>query len=493
MKRNEKKWLIALPLKKLWPQKLLGQMIFWVVMALLLAQGINLWLLSRAHEIAVLQISERYVVRQFTSAVELIAQTPSELHPSILRAWQRPGASYRLKNEPPAIAFEKNDYAEQLQQQIQNRIGDDYAGRIYVVVQEAPNSMGKEDRPHKSAERDNRELGSRYSRLMDRNQYERRWWKAPPPRLRELLLAVQLDSGQWLLSRQSTVDLAPLAARTTFLFMVLALVLLLAVVYWQLRRITRPLRFLSIAADEFGRGKKRQPVVEEGPEDIRHTVRAFNRMHDRIDRFVADRTRLLAALSHDLRTPLTSMRLRLELMADSEEKDKLLLSLDEMQKMSEATLSFVRESGDRESTQAVDVSALLGSLCEDLQDVGMSVEWQEAEQLILEIRPVSLKRALRNLIENAVFYGDNAKVSMSELDESVRIRIADDGPGIPEDKLAFVLEPFQRAEQSRNRATGGMGLGLSIARQIVMSHGGALHLQNAPTGLVVDVFLPRHG
>ncbi|WP_160970672.1 ATP-binding protein [Pseudomaricurvus sp. HS19] len=466
-------------LARLWPRKLLGQMILLVVLALLLAQGINLWLLSEAHERALRYNSERFIVRQFASAVAVIEQTPSSLHRSVLRAWQRPGGRYQLTGTEPELPEDRSSYARELREQLLERLGGEYAARTKVSIDEV--RFPERDAHHRSEHRP-----------------PDTWFRyRPRPPLREVRLAVQLNGGDWLVTRQRAPDGTPMLAASTFIFLSLALLMVIAVVFWQMRRITRPLQRLARAAEDLGRGKKIPPLLEEGPEDISHTVSAFNSMNHRIERFVSERTQMLAALSHDLRTPITAMRLRLELMADSEEKDKLLRSLEEMQQMSEATLAFVRQSGDGEATRPVDINALLGSLCDDLQEMGMAVEWQEGEPVVLEVRPVSLKRALRNLLENAVKYGSSAKASMTATAGWLTIEICDQGPGIPEEQLEAVFEPFRRIEQSRNRGTGGTGLGLSIARQIVTSHGGSLTLHNADTaqgtgaGLIARVRLPR--
>ena len=256
------------------------------------------------------------------------------------------------------------------------------------------------------------------------------------------------------------------------------------------RRITRPIRKLSSASHRLGLGEKIDPLQEEGPEDIRELVRAFNLMNERLQRFVADRTRMLAALPHDLRTPVTSMRLRVKLMEPGPETDQLLATLDEMHQMSEATLAFMRQASNNEATRAVDVNALLDSLCEDLQDIGLSVHYQDSQKVIAHCRLVSLKRALCNLIENAAKYGSVAHVNMSARQESAQIRIQDEGNGIPEGMMERVFEPFVRMEESRSRETGGIGLGMSIARNIIHSHGGDIYLENNDRGLPVTINLP---
>jgi signal transduction histidine kinase len=216
-------------------------------------------------------------------------------------------------------------------------------------------------------------------------------------------------------------------------------------------------------------------------------------MRERLERFIQDRPRMLAAISHDLRTPLTSLRLRAEFIEDEETRTRILATLDEMQRMAEATLVFARQEAAREETRTVDLAALVDSLCQDLRDLGRDVSFGGAEKTPYVCRPVGLKRALRNLIENAVIYGQRARVELRETAAELSVIIDDDGPGIPERDVERVFEPFVRLEESRNSQTGGIGLGMAIARSIVRRHGGDIVLTNrAAGGLRVTVRLPRH-
>lgn len=473
--------------QKLWPRKLLTQMVILVVLALILAQGISLWILSSAYRSAMLDNSERHIIRQFASAAVLMEQTPPELHKNILRAWRRPGQFFFVTDQLPETLNKPVSTLPEtrMAQSLVRWLGEEYQGRVRVFLELGERKNDRRD--------DDMEPGPGEGR-----EPEARTWRHRPPPLpvRQMMIAVHLEDQRWFVGRMAAPDFSPLAARHTLTFVIVASVLVLLVVFWQLRKITRPLSKLARAANDLGRGKDVAPLAEEGPYDVRETLVAFNRMNDRIQRFVSDRTRMLAALSHDLRTPMTSMRLRLELMEPGEERDKLLASLDEMQQMSEASLDFVRQSGDVETTQAVDLSALLDSLCEDLCDLGMPVSCAESDQIVLDVRPVSLKRALRNVIENAVKYGERADVRILRRERNIVIEVSDSGPGIPEDRQASVFEPFVRVEESRNRNTGGMGLGLSIARQIIASHGGDIQLHNRiergdHKGLTVEIILPQ--
>jgi signal transduction histidine kinase len=258
--------------------------------------------------------------------------------------------------------------------------------------------------------------------------------------------------------------------------------LLSLIVIVMVRRITRPMAALAAAAERLGRGQVVPALAENGPLDIRQATRAFNRMRGRLQRFVQDRTRKLAAISHDLRTPITTLRLRAEFVEDEETRAKILETLDEMQRITEATLAFAREEAAAEDTRTVDLAALVDSVCADLADLGQDVTFGGPERAPYACRPVSLKRAVRNLVENAVAYGERARVTLEQTAGSFRIVIEDDGPGIPEAEFERVFAPFVRLEESRSPETGGIGLGMAIARSIVRGHGGDITLMNRPEG-----------
>ena len=208
-------------------------------------------------------------------------------------------------------------------------------------------------------------------------------------------------------------------------------------------------------------------------------------MQVRLRRFVEDRTRMLAAIGHDLRTPITSLRLRSEFVTDPEIREKLLSTLDEMQSMTEAALSFARSESTAEPTRKVDLTALLESLCDDLVELGWKVEFAGGERITCTCRPDAIRRAIRNIIENAVRYGDRARVMLQPSTDGVTIIVEDDGAGIPETEWENVFGAFVRLEASRNRNTGGVGLGLSIARSIFRAHGGDVSLAKGNTGFQV--------
>jgi signal transduction histidine kinase len=213
-------------------------------------------------------------------------------------------------------------------------------------------------------------------------------------------------------------------------------------------------------------------------------------MQERLERFVQDRTRMLAAISHDLRTPLTSLRLRAEFVADPDVEETMLKTIGEIQTMTEAALAFVREEATAEATRAVDLSALVESLCDDLAELGHNVTFIDGAAINYRCRPDALRRAIRNLVENAIRYGERARVRVSLTADSIDIIVEDDGPGIPDEAMEQVFAPFYRLEDSRNPETGGVGLGLSIARAIARHHGGDVVLSNRARGLHATISLP---
>ena len=260
---------------------------------------------------------------------------------------------------------------------------------------------------------------------------------------------------------------------------------------WVSRRVTAPLDQFANAAARLGTDVGGPPLSASGPSEIKQAATAFNVMQGRIKRFVEDRTLMLAAISHDLRTVLTRLRLRVEYIEDDEQKAKAVSDMDDMQTMLAATLSFARDDAATEATIKVDLSSLIQTVCDEMADAGALAVFQGAERIVIDCRPVALRRVLENLVDNAITYGDEASVTLSDSADGIVIDVADRGPGIPPNEYEAVFSPFYRLEGSRNRETGGTGLGLAVARNIVRRHGGDITLQDrAGGGLITRITLP---
>ncbi|WP_299788511.1 ATP-binding protein [uncultured Marivita sp.] len=296
------------------------------------------------------------------------------------------------------------------------------------------------------------------------------------------------DATRWLnsVSREDRRAAPPgLPGDVMFLILGISLAAVLGVALVFLRRLTRPLNDLAAAARAAGQGDRTARVKETGPRELREASAAFNDMQDRIARFDAERMRTLASVGHDLRTPITSLRIRAE-MLDEDEAKPMIRTLDEMTVMADGLVAYARGAGDGEATQEINLGQMLARLCED-----RGASYQEGRAMRIVGRPVALGRAVGNLIDNAMRYGDVARVSLAREGDDAVISVEDDGPGIPPERLSQVLEPFVRGEDSRSLETGGAGLGLAIARNIMASHGGSLVLQNRPEGgLRATVRLP---
>jgi signal transduction histidine kinase len=261
---------------------------------------------------------------------------------------------------------------------------------------------------------------------------------------------------------------------------------------WTARWLARPISAFAAAAERFGASSEAIPLAESGPRELRAATRTFNQMQERLRRFVSDRTLMLAAMSHDLKTPLTRIRLRAELIGDGTQQGKILADIDEMTAMIESTLAFARDDARREAPLLVDLGALVESVCENAIDTGHDIEMSSVRQAMLVVcRPVAISRAVANLVDNAVKYGGCARVSLDRFADRAVVSIEDDGPGIPEEEHEKVFAPFYRLEGSRNRDTGGVGLGLSVARNSAREHGGDLTLgASANGGLRARLELP---
>jgi signal transduction histidine kinase len=257
------------------------------------------------------------------------------------------------------------------------------------------------------------------------------------------------------------------------------------------RRVTMPLSNLARAASVIAHGGKAPRLVEDGPHDLRNAAIAFNAMTDEVARTLASQRQLLSAVGHDLRTPITAMRISLEFVDDPELRDRLQVNLNELQELTEAVLSAARGTGG-EVKRNVDLSSLVESLCADLDEMGEPVTWTTQMPAPLTCRPNEIRRAVRNLVENAVSYGGKANVGISQAGNDYEIVVEDEGPGIPEADQGRVFEPFVRLEGSRNEDTGGTGLGLTLVKAIAEGHGGDVTLENkAEGGLRARLRLPR--
>ena len=300
-------------------------------------------------------------------------------------------------------------------------------------------------------------------------------------------ISVRLDDGNWLnvtsySIADSSVFLAPiLLSAVTSLIGIGGSVIVLA------RRITKPLRNLSQAAEQLGRGEMVKPISETGPIELARAAHVFNQMQERLSRFVKDRTTMLAAINHDLRTPLTSLRLRAEFIAEDAIRQEMIETTEEMRTMVNSYLEFSRQEAVEEEPELVDLSEMMWALAQE----DSNITFDDNVSLSISCRPVSIKRAFRNIIGNGLKYGTKVRIEMTQRSEQISVEFYDDGPGIPVESYEEVFTPFLRLDSSRNVADGNVGLGLSIARSIVRKHGGDISPFQTPTEFGMRILLPR--
>jgi len=458
-------------------RSLASQMVGFILAALAVSQVISFLIYSDEHDQALrAAVKEEFLVRT-ASVARLLETTPAVYHADILQAVDTSYTRFWItETDPPEVDAWKDAAWSRLKGRTPEPAKAERAGAAAGVAPGAAQT----------------------SREFCWDLLAARDWPLDRParfvRLNAAFgagLVVQLDSGAWL-NAAIAKNKKPVWMSQSAVSLGVAAILLSLIAVLAARVITRPLNRLGEAAEAFGRGEASVRLPECGPDDVRRTAEAFNRMQERLKRFVDDRTGMLAAIGHDLRTPITSLRLRAEFVADVDMREKILATLDEMQAMTEAALAFAREEAAGEPTRLVDLMALAESLSSDLADLSWDVACEDGPRVPYRCRPASLRRAIRNLIENAVRYGERARVSVHVGRESIDIAVEDDGPGIPPGEVDRVFAPFVRLERSRSRATGGVGLGLSVARTIARSHGGDVILRNrSEGGLRAVIRLPQ--
>ncbi|HEX3699422.1 MAG TPA: ATP-binding protein [Phenylobacterium sp.] len=303
-------------------------------------------------------------------------------------------------------------------------------------------------------------------------------------------VAVRRNDGRWNVVRPEPAFGLNTWQQRVGLWFVLSALAMAPVSYVFARRLSAPIRLFADAAERLGRDPRAPALALTGSTEIAVAVRAFNDMQERLRRYVEDRTAMVGAIAHDLRTPLTRMRFRIESLPD-DQRAKLGTDIDQMEAMISAALTFVRDASQPGQRTPLELSSLLESLCDEMSETGAATEIETGEKVVLEGDPMALRRLFANLLDNAVKFGGHARARVFRQDANAVVEIDDDGPGIPQQDRERVFEPFYRREPSRNRQTGGAGLGLAIVRSIARGHGGDVALVNRHGGgLTARVQLP---
>ncbi len=521
----------------LWPRSLFGQLIAASIVALLLAQVVSLILIARERERFILQGSVREWSRRIAEVTSML-QGMDEADRRVVAAKlsERP---WRFGRRPPDVVLFRDGLLPELDRGVHEGHGDgwgDGPGEVAPRPSRLPPPPPLEgpragpDGPHPPPE-DPRSLVLRattyqtflpftkagdFEAIFEQQLrgtlgpgFEVKVIPTPDRSERAISISgplfseardlgteqydasVKFPDGYTALFRVTRLARGAPVPRGLFMNLALLVIVMSIALFAAARSITRPLSDLASAADSVGRNLRQPKLAERGALELRNAARAFNTMQDRLQRYLDSRSRVLAAMSHDLKTPLTRLRLQVEMLEDSAAQARIGRQLDEMESMVTGALALFRGLDDNEGFTPLDMNEVLATLQSEFAEMNSKVTVEGRATRPILAKPQALRRCLTNLIANAVKFGSHATVLLDD-GAALVIRVRDDGPGIPEEELERVFEPFYRLESSRNRDTGGSGLGLSIARDVAQAHGGSLVLRNLPVrGLEAIVTLPR--
>ncbi len=460
-----------------WPRSLQGQMLLAIALALLVAQGLSAALMWRMqherHFAGLVNYAAFSLIGQNLRAPLLPPGPPPGEAPEIGFRMPRPLRVQEEAHAPQQAGDERRPEIEQGLRQVLEAQGVD-ASRIFV------------------AERD----PDRDPLIADWLAHSRLGHSPGGPHPRLIIAAIGRSDGTWLTARL----LAPRTERAVLLSLVLQTLLLYLVLVGAvaliLRRIARPLKALTQQVEAFARSRAPAGQLEpEGPEDIQRLIVAHNAMERRVGALLDEKDVMLGAIGHDLKTPLAALRVRIEAVEDDVERGRMAAGIEDINRSLDDILSLARVGRPSDPLEPTELSALVADVMGEYEDMGEDVTLGQADRMVMPLRATWLRRALRNLVSNALRYGHRARVTLERVGREAVLRVEDDGPGIPDGEIARMLEPFTRLEASRNSATGGTGLGLTLARAIADQHGGALSLANrmehgAVAGLTATLRLP---
>ena len=457
---------------KLLPQSLFGQTLVVLLAGLVVSHLIGAWVYTADREQAVRAVGGMAAAQRIANITQLMSEAPADWRDRLVTAVSDPTFRVTLSTAPllPSTVADQNNAAIAIGNVLAEELKS-WAQQIRVRLPGSDAAAPMMPGPHVM--------------MMDGGMHVMGSW-------RDLQVSVLLNDGQWLSFATMVPKTGPAVSWQFIVSMALMGLVVLVVSIWAIGRVTAPLAAFAQAATALGKNLKAEPVRESGTREVRQATRAFNDMQTRLIRLIEGRTRMLAAISHDLRTPLTLLRLRAESAPECEDREKMLATINEMNGMIGSVLDLARSNASLENRRPMDLTALVESIVDDMKDAGFPVTMQPSSGVIYECYGAALKRAVTNLIDNAVKYGRTARVSICEVPTLLKIIVEDEGPGIPEHELGRVTEPFYRVEESRSRESGGAGLGLAIAVSVIEAHGGELKLANRREGgLRAEVRLPR--
>jgi len=488
---------------RLLPNTLAGRTILVLLAGLVASNLIGLLIFAGERNEALTSIAGTKAAERIVAVVQAIERIPPANRQAALCSLSGPGLGIMLGSKATVTSDKHSWRSSLLNSAIQRLLDNPAPDRLRVAINDydrdasARNDfissmgqcMGADKNMMGMMMSGNNAMQSMPGMVMSpRMQAQMRGWRGGDI----LRISYRLEDNRWLNFTMPSPKFSSIWQSRFFLaFFVMAVVVSLLSI-WAVKRSTAPLALFAWAAERLGRDVNAPDLPEDGPREVNRAAKAFNQMQRQLRRLINDRTQMLAAISHDLRTPITRLRLRAEFVEDNEQRNKMLTDLEQMEEMIAATLAFARDDNANEPRRMLDLDDLIQSICDDSTDIGHDVEFSGSTEMSFSGRPLALRRAFTNLIENAVNYGQRARVNIEASPKQITITVEDDGPGIPDAELERVFEPFYRIETSRNRKTGGTGLGLAVVRSIIRGHGGEVVMTNNPKGgLRAIVTLPR--
>ena len=474
------------------PRTLAGRTILVLLAGLVVSNLVGLLIYAGERNTALTSVAGVTVAGRIAAVVQTMERTPPAARAGVVCSQLGPDFAVTLTPETAVVSSEGGWRSRLLRSTIRDLLDDPAPERLRVANDGSPFQSAFTDVMERCMGSRMRAMpgmmGMQGSTMTPR--MERMMWTGRSGKI--LRVSYRLDDGRWLNFMTISPQFDSIWRSRFFLAFFVMAVVVTVLSIWAVRRSTAPLALFAWAAERLGRDVNAPDLPEDGPHEVHRAARAFNNMQRRLRGLINDRTQMLAAISHDLRTPITRLRLRAEFVDDAEQRGKMLNDLEQMEAMIAATLAFAREDGTDEPRRALDLAGLVQSVCVDAADVGCDAVYAGPTRASYSGRPLALKRAFTNLIDNAVKYGGQARVVLEAVQERFVVTVEDDGPGIPDSEIERVFEPFYRVEISRSRETGGAGLGLAVVRSIVRGHGGDVTLANrAEGGLRATVTLPQ--
>jgi signal transduction histidine kinase len=462
-------------INKLLPKSLVAQISLIMLFGVLLILSVFIQLYSGDRQRALDFVSSDSTLERISSLIAILGDTPVNLHNDIISASQGRGFYLSLDTKP---VVEVSGVLP-LVNKLTGLISDAHVTDIRIISDNIKRPGRKKEMRHKLHE-------SRHPKIKKRPRYNVK-----------LTGSILLADQRWLNFSSAIDEQVSNIPLKVILLIIFSTILILISMAWTVKRALKPIKNLAVAAQKVGNERDFNNIPEMGPSEVLPAIFAFNLMQANLSDFIDDRSKMLAAISHDLRTPITSLRLRLEFIEESEDKQRILETVNQMEKMLKATLDFAKDDAQKESQQNLEVISLLAAICDDYRDQGVDIVLKSQDKLIFRLWPIAFRRVIENIVNNSIAYGKDISgeihiiIEVELHDKNLMLSISDTGQGIDENLFEEVIKPFVRLDKARNTQDSSVGLGLAISHSIIKAHAGKITFSNLDAGgLKIDICIP---